>query len=170
MDKTREQLESQTPAATGIAGDMKRLHGDVATSTDELREFVAGLRGRSPQEVLGAFGESGLFQGVVQATLGCVVLLAVLSVVPWAMRADESEDTTTASAAAASAPAAATPETSDAGSATAAVAGQNSGDVPEGVNPQEAAQRMGIDETKTAKPGENPLDSKFDSLLDGLDN
>ena len=169
MDQTRKQLEDQPQSATGIAGDMKRLHGDASATAAELREFVATLRGRSPAEVLGAIGESSLFQGIVQATVGCVVVLVVFTVGPylWYGPAEASTpDADTSVATAATEPAAAA--TSD-----AAVADANAAESPAtdetGSDVEKAAKAMGIDETRQADPKSNPLDKNLDSLLDGVE-
>jgi len=41
--------------------------------------------------------------------------------------------------------------------------------VPEQADLEKATDAMGIGETKTADPDENPLENKLDSLLDGVD-
>jgi len=171
MDQTRKQLEDQPTPATGIAGDMKRLHGDATATAAELREFVATLKGRSPAEVLGAIGESSLFQGIVQATVGCVVILVVFTVGPylWYGPAEAATPDAEASVAdvAAQPAAAATPDaaatTVDSGTADTEASGQAGSEV------EQAAKAMGIDETRQADPKSNPLDKNLDSLLDGVD-
>ncbi len=97
MDKTREQAEPQITPGKGLRGDMERLKTNSAATAEELREFVSGLKGRSPQDVLGIVSETGLFKGVVQATVGCIVLLAALTVIPWTL-ADDQPETETAEA------------------------------------------------------------------------
>jgi hypothetical protein len=170
MDQTRKQLEDQPQPATGIAGDMKRLHGDATATAAELREFVATLRGRSPAEVLGAIGESSLFQGIVQATVGCVVVLVVFTVGPylwdlWYGPEEVSTPNAEASVATTAESAAATPD--------AAAADANTAESPAtdeaGSDVEKAAKAMGIDETRQADPKSNPLDKNLDSLLDGVD-
>ena len=159
MEQTRKQLEDQPQPATGIAGDMKRLHGDAAATAAELREFVSSLKGRSPAEVLGAIGESSLFQGIVQATVGCVVLLVVFTVGPYLYYGPAEA---TGASAAETTPAAATPATVEQAAATES-ADETGSDV------ERAAKAMGIDETRPADPKVNPLDKNLDSLLDGVE-
>ena len=162
MDQTRKQLEDNPKPPTGIAGDMKRLHGDASATAAELREFVATLKGRSPQEVLGAIGESSLFQGIVQATVATLVVLVAFTIGPylWAGPADAAIET-------AATPTVATP---DAGTDPAAgeTADAATGDVS-ATDAARAAQAMGIDETRPADPKVNPLDKNLDTLLDGLE-
>ncbi len=68
----------------GVFKDVKRLQTDGAASVDELREFLGGLKGKSPQEMLGIMAESGLVKGLVQATIGTVAVLFVFTIGPWA--------------------------------------------------------------------------------------
>lgn len=167
MDQTRQQRDDQSPPVTGIAGDMKRLHGDATATAAELREFVSSLKGRSPAEVLGAIGESSLVQAVAQAAVGCVVLLVLFTVGPYlyygpAVAAPvESSD---AAAASGDAPSAAAAETDAV--AEAADGGAEPDAAPD---VEQAARAMGIDEARPADPKVNPLDSDLDRLLDGVE-
>src|SRR5690349_13965485 len=78
----RCDMETRKP---GIATDITRLKEASAGSAAEMRDFVRSLKGRSPQEVLGLVAQSSLLSGVIQATLGCIVLIAVFTVGPYAM-------------------------------------------------------------------------------------
>lgn len=173
MEQTRDHLEKPPATSTGIGADMKRLKTDASSTAEEVREFIANIKGRSPQEVLGAVSESGLVQATVQATIGCAIVLGILSVVPWLMRSEE-----TATAASSTDDSAATAETdgnSDAGaeagvsSETASAGARSDSDTPTDGDATRAAAAMKIDETVVTDPKSNPLDGKLDKLLDGLD-
>ena len=173
MEHTREHLEQQPKPSRGVAGDVQRLKSGVSSSAEELREFISNFKGRSPQEFLGAVSETGLFQGVLQATFGCLVLLTVLTVGPWLLKSDEVEATaasTDSSATAAASTAEASSE-SEAATADTAVADTQpaSDDAPTQGDAAQAARAMKIDETITSDPDKNPLDGNLDKLLDGLD-
>lgn len=137
--------------------DMKRLKTDASATTGELRAFIRGLKGRSPQEVMGIVAGNALTQGMVTATIGCVVMLAVLTV-PFAFGSAKNK--------AKSKPVAASAESEvtkdDATSTKSATA---NGDTPSEEDLKRASKAMGLDETKSADPKKNPLDS-FDNLLD----
>ncbi len=170
MDQTRKQLEDQPTPATGIASDMKRLHGDASATAAELREFVATLKGRSPAEVLGAIGESSLFQGIVQASIGCVVLLIVFTVIPYLLHGPAEASTSDAEATVADAAAEpATDAGNEAATAVDAATAETEASGEPGSEVEKAAKAMGIDETRKAAPDVNPLDKNLDSLLDGVD-
>lgn len=162
-------FSSSDPAesASGLRRDMRRAREGAFATTAELREFVHNLRGKSPQEVLGAVANSGLAQGVVLATLGTVALMAVFTVVPYyvyggkaaAKAALEAKKAAAAQATAESAAdstaesATSTPEKAAPTSKTAAG------------NAQQTLDKMGESETKQADPKVNPLDN-LDDLLD----
>jgi hypothetical protein len=64
-------------------GTLNGLRANAAASAGELREFLERTRGKNPQEVLGLVAQSGLTWALLQATIGCVALLAVLTFVPF---------------------------------------------------------------------------------------
>src|SRR4051812_40802069 len=63
--------------------DVRRIQEHGSLSVDELREFLATMRGKSPQEVLGLVASSDLLRATVQATVACILLLAVATVGPY---------------------------------------------------------------------------------------
>ncbi|REJ87409.1 MAG: hypothetical protein DWQ34_14715 [Planctomycetota bacterium] len=157
-----EEFEERTAPLTSMTGDRKRVRASTAASAEELREFIAGLRGRSPQETLGELSSSSLLRGILQATVGCVVLVAVLTLIPYWMGGTEPQ--------AAASPARAETSSDDAGqpaenATTPPLAAETTGDP----DLQRATEAMGLDETRTAAPDENPLDNNLDSLLDGVE-
>lgn len=135
---------------------VKRLSTDAVATTIELREFVRSLKGRSPQEVMGIVSSSALTQAVIGSTLATVVLLAVLTV-PFAFGSPTKAKSTKPTAAVTEAE----PAKTDAASSKTA----STGDTPSEEDIKKASKAMGLDETKTADPKKNPLDS-FDNLLD----
>lgn len=68
----------------GIARDMDVLSSGGKATAEELREFMQQMKGRNPQEVLGIVAQSGLFQGILMATLGTVAFLFLFTVGPYA--------------------------------------------------------------------------------------
>jgi len=169
MDQTRKHLEQPSVASTGLAADMKRMKSDASTTAEEVREFIANLKGRSPQEVLGAVSESGLVQATIQSTFGCMVVLVICTVAPWALSTDEAaavaaEAETSAAPSELSEDNTTVPSTEMASTDSAA-----GGDVSEETDATRAAAAMKIDETLITDPKSNPLDGNLDKLLDGLD-
>ena len=156
MDKLREKLTEDIPPKTGMMSGAKRLSTDAAATTSELRDFVRSLKGRSPQEVMGIVASNALTQAMIGSTIATVVLLAVLTV-PFAFGNSAKAKSAKPGAAAANVE----PVKADAASSKAA----NSGDTPSEEDIKKASKAMGLDETKTADPKKNPLDS-FDNLLD----
>jgi hypothetical protein len=172
MGKARDHLSESRPEAGGIARDLSRLKSDGAATVAELREFLGRMRGRSPQELLGLVAESGLTRSMLLATFLFVLLLAVLTVIPYALRdrrADASAPVAEEKAAEEEdAAQAAGPETAEEPGKPAAAAPV--GDAEDtGVDPERAVDAMGIGETRLADPKENPLEHKLDKLLDGIE-
>ena len=60
---TTEDSDHRKKTAAG-EGQLRRLKSDSAAAAEELRQFVAGVRGKSPREVLGAVTESKLTRGI----------------------------------------------------------------------------------------------------------
>ncbi len=150
---------------SGLRGDLHRARDGAFATSAELREFVHNLRGKSPQEVLGAVANSGLAQGVGLATFGTIVLMAVFTVVPYYVyggkaAAKAQQAAAAAAAAKAEADAANTAESTAATTEKSAKASKDASS-----NAQQTLDKMGESETKQADPSVNPLDN-LDDLLD----
>lgn len=155
MDKLREHLtDDSRQAKPGMVSGAKRLSGDAAASTAELRDFVRSLKGRSPQEVMGIVASNALTQAIIGSTIATAVLIAVLTV-PFAGNSAKAKSTKPQAAAASTEPEPAK------GSEKA----KSNSDTPSEEDIKKASKAMGLDETKTADPKKNPLDT-FDNLLD----
>lgn len=89
--KHRATAEPLQPLG-GPRRDVERLRRDGAATIAEVREFVAKMHGKSPQEVLGAVATSGLFLNLVLATLLTTCMVAVLTVVPYLWTASVAAD------------------------------------------------------------------------------
>ena len=172
MGKARDHLSESAPKAGGVARDLGRLRSDGAATVAELREFLGRMRGRSAQEMLGLVAESGLTRSMLLATFLFALLLAVLTVVPYALR-DRRAD---ASAPVAEEKAAEVEDSARAGEAETAeqpakpAAAAPVADAEDtGIDPERAVDVMGIGETRVADPDENPLEDKVDKLLDGIE-
>ena len=176
MEKARDHLPEHQPKAGPVARDLARLRSDGAASTAELREFLGRIRGRTPQEMLGAVAESRLTRSIFLATFLCLLLLAALTVLPYGLKHRSAD----ASASAAQ---------ENVAEEEAVEEGEPARDVqakgieepaqpaaPPGVDaeqaamdPERAVDALGIGETRVADPNENPVETKLDKLLDGIE-
>jgi hypothetical protein len=154
--------------------ELRNLHANGSASLAELREFLAELKGRKPQEVIGIVSASLLAQSMVIATLATIAILAIFTVGPYLIygppQAKAATGKRTEAKAAANSPSAA-PTAANA-PAVAAEPAQAKSDAPASAGPdlERATKAMGLDETKPADPKKNPLDSpNLDKLLDGID-
>jgi hypothetical protein len=170
MDKTREYreyLEQQQKRSSGVVGDLQRLKTEGSATAAELREFLSHLKGRSPKEVMGVVAESELIRCTVIATVGCFVLLVVMTVVPYALSGRSSSVAEKKPAAAAVAQPT-NEEPTAAVEKSASTPDQAATTDPE-PDLERAAKAMGIGGTADADPNSNPLDNKLDKLLDGIE-
>lgn len=74
------------PAAEsrGRTRELERLHQNGAATAREIREFVGQLRSKRPQEMLGVVAHSGLAQSIGVSAVGFLLLIALLTVGPYA--------------------------------------------------------------------------------------
>ena len=133
--------------------------GSGTETYDDVRKFLGTLSNRSCEEAIGLDNQGGLVSGMVQATLGFAVVLVAFTAIPYWMGSEKQVpiEQPPAVSAAPNENSVAPPEQ------TNNPAGESDVDL------SKAAEVMGIDETKTAAPNENPLDNKLDNLLDGVD-
>ena len=167
MESSQQHFENQQPGSAGFS-DIKRLKNNGAASVVELREFLGQLKGRSPQEVMGVVAQSSLIQGITTATIVSAVLLVMFTVVPYAIyggraAATQSEPAAPIADVSTNANSQQTPLNTESISPQKIAAGKGQTDL------QQAAKAMGIDKAAEADPDKNPLDSKLDNLLDGIE-
>jgi hypothetical protein len=174
---------SQPPALPprGILGDIHRARTGASASAKELQEFVAQLRGRSPQEMLGMIAGSDLVRATTLATVITVVFMAAFTVGPYLLNKREKEKAAAVPVVAPTAPApnAVAPAPQSTAPSSAAVAGP-AGSAPGGAvppgglppagrpgasGPRDPLAPSGVNETKTADPNKNPLENRTDDLL-----
>ncbi len=160
MEPDKNEHTDKTTRPPAVAGQPRRLKADAAATAEELRQFIAKMHGKSPQEVLGTVAQSGLTKGIVTSVIGAFVILVVFTVGPFLVNKFSAETAPAATAKPLQAPVQAEPTPAPAAEPQA---------VPEEADLEKATDAMGIGETKPADPDENPLDNKLDSLLDGVD-
>jgi hypothetical protein len=159
----------------GIGRDVRRLKADGADAAAELREFVHQLRGKPPQEVLGLVAQSGLIRATALATVGTMVLVAILTVVPYAMAKAFPEKPKSAPAAAAAEAASDAQPAVDGQTATTPPPGAGQAGTPAAPGAPITAEQgedlldaLGEGETRESDPTVNPLEESADDLLDEL--
>jgi hypothetical protein len=171
MSKAKDHLSETRPKPGGIARDLSRLKSDAAATAAELREFLGQVRGRSPQEMIGLAAESGLARSMLLATFLFALLLAGLTVVPYALRSHGADGSAPAANQGAVEEDRTEPDQPETRKKPAKPAAAAPTVVPEdaGADPERAVDAMGIGETRVADPDKNPLEDKVDKLLDGIE-
>lgn len=152
-------LEPKGPPAGRIA----RIKHDGAASAAELREFLRSVKGKSPQEVMGAMAQSSLVQSTVIATAAICMILVGASVIAYAFPSQDdavaNKQTVDENKSQGSENTDSSEAQTGADDAQDSVAGDDDRD--------KALDHLGIGDTKQLKPGEDPLKS-LDDLLDGV--
>lgn len=131
-------------------------------SPGELDDAVGQIRGKSPDEVLAAMSQASLSRCVGAASVACVILLVVLTVVPMILFPPTD---TKAAAATPAAPA----KTEEKPAAAPADANASTGEKKSEGDQKpsaDAVKKLGLDETKQSDPKKNPLDNVDDLLKD----
>ncbi len=160
-DTERDSNESDN------GGNFSNLSSNVMASMDELREFLADARGKSPTAVLGMVAQSGLVRSTVMAAGIIFALLVVFTVIPYAVGDGKQAE--------AKAPVAADGQqqpANDSASSPATdddrVAVEPSDDGGSGTG-DTTLDALGIGDAKKADPKKNPLENSLDNLLDKID-
>jgi hypothetical protein len=162
MERTREQQGDSEPRSIGVGADMHRLRKDGSASVDELRDFVGRMHGKSPQEMMGLVGESGLARGIAASASGFAAVLVVFTIIPYLWFGNASAHEPTAKKGGQASAVVNAPTNDDKGAAKKTAATGKP-------DPAALAKQIGIGEVEKADPNKNPLDSpKLDKLLDGL--
>lgn len=165
MDNNQRHLADAKPATPGLAGDLRRLKSDGGASAAELREFLAQLKGRSPEEVMGAVAQSNLIRSICIATVGCVALMAAFTIIPYLMR-DTSVVAASDAPTVVSNPAATTKHTD---AKPADVQNEPKTESSGITDPKKAIEKMGIGGTADPDANAEKIDNRLDNLLDGID-
>lgn len=184
MDST-----NSTGGPRGLARDIERIKVGGTATAAELREFIGSLKGKRPQEVMGAVTGSGLVQCTTLATIITTLFLALFTVGPYvwnklnpvaktAQAAPAAATTAQPTAPASAQPAATQPEKNtapaknDAPPTKGETAKSGAPPIdplePSAANKQKALEKLGIGETKASDPKKNPLENSADDLLKDL--
>ena len=150
--------------------EFRNLKENGSATEAELGEFLAQLRGKRPQEVLGLVAQSGLTRGMATATVFVAAILAVFTIVPYAWSKMSPEKPAVAKEKTVEEPAAAKPQAAETGAAQPAAATPPSPASTEPAKPTQAEimEKLGVGQAKQSDPLVNPLENRTDDLLKNL--
>ena len=163
IDKENREL---TASAVGPIRDLQQVRAGTSAGLIELKEFLAKLKGRKPQDVIGIVSASMLVQSISIASLTVLGILVVFTIGPYIIYGPPQPK----QAAPKHGTVAAGHEVNS--SSLPPPTGETNSTVPAASIPnvEQASKAMGLDEAKPADPTKNPLDSPdLDKLLDGID-
>ncbi|MCH7226274.1 hypothetical protein [Haloferula sp. A504] len=147
--------ESQPPLAS-TRSELRNLRNHSGATVAELKAFLAEMKGRSPQEMLGMVTGNRLFRAIVQSLILIVAILFVFTVIPYLTRESEPAPEATETAEAAQTPPAAAEEVPEPA-------------VMEAPAGPDALETLGVGEEIKAPPNVNPLESDTGNFLEELD-
>lgn len=162
-----------------MSNELRNLKEHGGATLQELQQYLATMKGKSTQEMLGSLAESGLMRATVQAFLGCLLFMGLFTAGPYFLNTATGTATggsTSTGPADATKPATPTKEATANNATTAAAENEKQAATADatksGANPaanlEKAAKVLGIDETKSADPKSNPREKDIDSLLDKI--
>ena len=149
---------------SSISRDVRNARVNSGAVAGEVREFLAQMQGKSPQEMLGMVAQSSLIKCTVQAIVVMLAFLVVFTVVPFGLGKIGGEAKVKAEGAKASPPPV---EKEKPESGAEATAGSDP-DVDLPAEKDDLLDKLGVGETKVAPPKENPLESSADDLFKDL--
>lgn len=123
----------------------------------ELRDFLSQMRGKSPQEMLGAIASSNLIQSTIAATAATIAAVVILTLVPFAIGKLSGKSDRAAGA---------PPEAAAEPARQPAPAPEPEIDMG---TEADAIEKLGIGESESAPTNVNPLEPATDDLLEGLE-
>lgn len=143
------------------------LRENSAATARELSEFLAKMKGKPPQEVLGVIAQSGLARGLVLSTVAITLLLLVGTAAPfaWSHLTGGSSDGKQSSTDSGDKKndGEADKKTEDSPAAADAKTAKKQ-DNPD----EDILKKLGIGETKTVPKNFSPLDNRNDDLFKDL--
>jgi hypothetical protein len=154
-----------------MLNDVKNLKESGNASLAELRDFLKGLKTRTPQEVIGIVSTSLLVQSLAISCVVTIGLMVVFTIVPYLVYGPNQPQSASSKPAkpATTAGSEAKSAANETPGATAVASDTANPTANSGADAAKAAKVMGLDETKPADPKRNPLDKPdLDKLLDGL--
>ena len=153
---------------SSVTRDVKAVRANSASTAKELRDFLGQLKGKSPGEMLGLVAQSSLVQSTINASVLMVVLILVLTIIPFGV----SKMKSSGAAAGKETPAAANNAPATSEPKAAPVAGKTPDSTPGG-EPTTAKptleDTLGIGDALEAPADKNPLESKADDLFKDLE-
>lgn len=140
------------PPLVSTRAELRNLRNNSQATVDELKAFLAEMKGKSPQEMLGMVATNQLFRATIHSLILIGGLIAIFTVIPYLTREEapvETEPEVTENSAPAEEPAAPEEEPVE--------------------EPADPLEKLGVGEEKQAPPEVNPLDGNTDSFLDELE-
>lgn len=149
--------EDTNPKRTALAStkaDLRELRSNSQATVQQIQAFLRELKGKSPQEMLGAVASSSLVRSLFISSAVVAAAILVFTAIPYFTADEKPAKPVVENAPEKDNPAPeAAPETP----------------VPEAPPEPDPLSKLGVGEELSAPPGTNPLEDKGDDLLKDLE-
>ncbi len=130
--------------------DLRELRGNSQATVQEIQSFLRELKGKSPQEMLGAVASSNLFRSLILSTALVAGAILLFTAIPY-FTAEEEISPITEEKPAAPAPL------------------EKPEPPPAVAETPDPLSKLGVGDELAAPPGQNPLEDKGDDFLKDLE-
>ena len=156
--KTRSEKSAPAPMASTRA-DLRQMSTNSKASVAELKTFLAELKGKSPQEMLGVVAASQLARSIILSTVLVIAAIGLFTAVPFILKKDPKPEAAPAE---------------QQGSVGVSPTSSPPPETPTPTEPQSPAKadplsELGVGEERQAPPNENPLENNNDDFLKDLE-
>ena len=148
-------------ALASTKADLRELKGNSRATVAELQSFLAELKGKSPQEMLGVVAASHLIRSLIISTGLVFAAIVIFTVIPFFF----GEKPTNMESGFATRPTPPAPKTTPSDPAPVIPTPPEPTPVPE----PDPLSKLGVGEELNAPPTENPLENKGDDFLKDLE-
>ena len=154
MNINPEDRKPKRNAMASTKADLRELRSNSQASVQEIQAFLRELKGKSPQEMLGAVASNSLFRSLTISTAIIVGGILLFTAIPYLTADEKPVKPVAENVTAKEKPEpAAVPETP----------------VPEIPAAPDPLSKLGVGEEIAAPPGTNPLEDNGDDFLKDLE-
>jgi hypothetical protein len=158
----KQSTNDPPPKRSALASpkaDLRELKGNSRATVAELQSFLAELKGKNPQEMLGVVASSHLVRSLILSTTLVFAAIVIFTVVPYFL----GEKPNVESGFATRPPAPTFPEPTPAKPEPTPIQAREPAPEPAPLS------KLGVGEELTAPPNKNPLENTGDDFLKDLE-
>ena len=152
MSSKAKDTKPERSAMASTKADLRELRGNSQATVQEIQAFLRELKGKSPQEMLGAVASSSLFRSLIISTGLVAGAILLFTAIPYFTAEEETAAVAEEKSTAPVADEAPQPEPA-----------------PAVVETSDPLSKLGVGDELAAPPETNPLEDKGDDFLKDLE-